>query len=231
MSYNSQLTSDSNSSKTISNISAEDDPVFSGSNGDSDNDISPDYAPNDNSGNYSFPAVPSDALPEETRARNKQEDIIDQNEYYDSITKYYEYKDQYETTKERLKTPFVKLDDDAKMNKLSWQEKRNKYRQIKPPCINCKRPVGTTFSTEKTVNNFADVRILKAKCGDNSNPCALNIQISVPFTSTYDKRIESFKRIINEYKKNIIFEIFHNTTKVDSKINKFEMIDGGRKIE
>lgn len=30
-------------------------------------------------------------------------------------------------------------------------------------------------------------------------------------------------------KKNVIFEIFHNTTKTDKKINKFNTIDGGRK--
>lgn len=30
-------------------------------------------------------------------------------------------------------------------------------------------------------------------------------------------------------KTNIIFEIFYNTTKTDTKINKFNIIDGGRK--
>ena len=44
---------------------------------------------------------------------------------------------------------------------------------------------------------------------------------------------QEFPNIILKIKKitktNIIFEIFYNITKSDNKINKFEIIDGGRK--
>lgn len=134
-----------------------------------------------------------------------RETRVDQSEYYDAISRYYEYKEQYETSKARIKSQFIARDNaKSEMASLSWQDKRNKYRQLKPPCINCKRPVGTIFSTKRSTANDNDVRILKAVCGDDVAPCILNIQISIPITNIYQETIAIYKNKINYFKERII---------------------------
>jgi hypothetical protein len=47
-----------------------------------------------------------------------------------------------------------------------WKEKRNEYKQLKPKCINCKRPVGTIFSIKHSGNQNDDFRMLMEKTLD-----------------------------------------------------------------
>jgi hypothetical protein len=168
-----------------------------------DGDLSPGYAPF--SPDFSTSTASNVQIPLITRVENDgviaRETRADQSEYYDAISRYYEYKEQYETSKARIKSQFITR---SEMASLSWQDKRNKYRQLKPPCINCKRPVGTIFSTKRAAMNDNDVRILKAVCGDDVAPCILNIQISIPITNTYQETIAIYKHKINYFKERII---------------------------
>lgn len=191
--------SESLSSSTISGPAA----INGDSDGDSDGDLSPGYAPF--SPEFSTSTTSNVQIPLITRVENDgviaRETRADQSEYYDAISRYYEYKEQYETSKARIKSQFITR---SEMASLSWQDKRNKYRQLKPPCINCKRPVGTIFSTKRAAMNDNDVRILKAVCGDDVAPCILNIQISIPITNTYQETISIYKHKINYFKERII---------------------------
>lgn len=192
----------SESSSTISG------PATINSNGSNSNNNSPDYAPF--SPDYALSSSSASSastiqIPTITRIEDDtviaRESRVDQSEYYDAISRYYEYKEQYETSKARMKS---QLFSKSEMASLSWQDKRNKYRQLKPPCINCKRPVGTIFSTKRSTANDNDVRILKAVCGDDVAPCILNIQISIPITNTYQETIAIYKNKINYFKERII---------------------------
>jgi hypothetical protein len=94
---------------------------------------------------------------------------------------------------------------DAKINKkkadirddpeLSLEEKREAYKNIKMNCIKCKRPVGTIFST----NN----RQLIAKCGDESQPCSLDIRVNLGTYENIPILLEGLKHDINLAKTNI----------------------------
>jgi hypothetical protein len=110
----------------------------------------------------------------------------------------------------------------------SWSKMRTLYKLKKPACINCKRRVGTVFSTEYVESDRAlkpSPRILKAKCGDTVAPCALDIQIMIPNTTTFDKPIKTTKNIIKRLQNEIIREkndaIFGYTSK-EVAIQKFK---------
>lgn len=107
----------------------------------------------------------------------------------DAIKYFYTKKRLYDSKVQKKKNN-IRDDPD-----LSLEEKREAYKNIKIPCIKCKRPVGTSFST----NN----RKLIAKCGDESEPCSLDIKINM---GTYDyipTLMENLKKDINLAKINI----------------------------
>ena len=80
---------------------------------------------------------------------------------------------------------------------ITKQEKRNAIQNIKVPCVYCKRMVGTKFSTEN--------RVLKAKCGDNTNPCPLNIEIYKGRVTRYDITFQIWlEEHIKEYSETIV---------------------------
>jgi hypothetical protein len=128
----------------------------------------------------------------------------DFSDYYDAIDNYYRYKTQYETAK-RLEQATVMRNNPT----ASWTTKRNLYKLKKTACINCKRRVGTIFSTDyATATEFLKVapRVLKAACGDTTSPCALDIQIMIPNTTTFDEPISKTKEIIKQLQNDIIKE-------------------------
>jgi hypothetical protein len=72
--------------------------------------------------------------------------------------------------------------------------------------------VGTVFATEQ-VEDKADpnnidktARLLKARCGDDKEPCTLDIQIMIPFTIMFEKIFENNKKLIKTMQKIIIEE-------------------------
>ena len=128
----------------------------------------------------------------------------DFSDYYDAIDNYYNYKSQYDTAKKNIQSTIISNNPDA-----SWNKRRNLYKITKPPCINCKRRVGTIFSIDYDISDDilkTEPRILKAACGDNVAPCQLDIQIMIPNTTTFDSPIVKLKKVIKVLQNDIIKE-------------------------
>jgi hypothetical protein len=83
----------------------------------------------------------------------------------EAMNEYYKMKREYENKQQRLKERILRD------NHLSKQEKIKRFQNLKTKCIHCKHEGGTVFSNEN--------RTLKAICGNNSNPCELNIEIYI----------------------------------------------------
>ena len=68
-------------------------------------------------------------------------DLEKQKNFIDALNTYYKLKNQYEINFNKEKNKIINLEG------LSWKEKRTEFKKIKRKCINCKRPVGSKFST------------------------------------------------------------------------------------
>lgn len=99
-------------------------------------------------------------------------DINDTNNTVnEAMNEYYKLKAEYETKNQQNKKKILNNKN------LSWREKKREFQQLKPKCINCKRPGGTIFSVR--YNENTESRELKAICGVKLNPCNLDIFISM----------------------------------------------------
>lgn len=181
---------------------------------------------------YNIPSSPLDkavSFNSDSEASFYVEHEEEMTDYYEAIDSYYNYKEHYENSKTMIKNNI-----NAKHADVSWRQKRNLYRKSRPACINCKRKVGTVFTTEyvedKADPNNIDktVRILKARCGDDKDPCTLDIQIMIPNTVMFEKIFENNKKLIKTMQKIIIEEknnaIFGYTER-NSAILKFQTIN------
>ena len=115
-----------------------------------------------------------------------------------ALNEYYKLKNKYEG--EIMKSKKIIMNDSS----LSDKEKRQKYQQLKPKCIFCKRPGGTIFSTKYYKNEDDEYRELRARCGIISDPCNLNITIKIGIYAYLPGIITKFEDEIKESKKNII---------------------------
>lgn len=118
----------------------------------------------------------------------------------EAISEFYRLKGKYE---EYYQSSYIK--PLLKTNStLSKKEKKLYFSKLtKPPCINCKRNVGTIFSVKQvdyTYRNFV------AKCGDITEPCPLNININYALREPMDASIEKELKNIEKIKLNIIKE-------------------------
>ena len=118
----------------------------------------------------------------------------EKKKFVDGLNTYFKLKAAYETNIKKDKTQISKLPG------LSWREKRNEYAKIKHKCINCKRPVGSIFST-KTNNGE---RQYIALCGDRNTPCPLDIKINLGVTFNITDDIRQDEEKIKEYNNEII---------------------------
>jgi hypothetical protein len=135
----------------------------------------------------------------------------------DAFNEFYKLKSKYETNYNKDKQKIIK-------NKMmSWKEKRNEFKQLKPKCINCQRPVGTIFSIKKSGDPKNDFRELKAICGSLTEPCTLNITINTGVTynildhiKELEKDVENYKNDIIEYKNKLLFGYTTSEKAVDN---------------
>jgi hypothetical protein len=116
--------------------------------------------------------------------------------WQEGINDYYKLKRDYESS---IDKEIKKLDKG-----LSIKEKRNEFKKLKPKCIDCNRPVGTTFSIN--YDKEKDGRILSAVCGDKVDPCNLNINIFLGYTETYPEIIKGLENDIKKIKNEIIVD-------------------------
>lgn len=130
----------------------------------------------------------SDALKNEEKMEEKKK-------FIDGLNTYFKLKAAYEgnINKEKLKI--------SKLPEISWREKRSEFLKIKPKCINCKRPVGSIFST-KTDKNMERQYI--ALCGDRKTPCPLDIKINLGVVYNITDDIHNDEATINNLKRDII---------------------------
>ena len=114
----------------------------------------------------------------------------------DAINEYYKLKMKYEADLSKNKKKIINN------TRLSLKEKRREFAQLKPKCINCKRPGGTIFST--TFDKTADSRELKAICGIRAQPCNLNITILVGKFELFPLTLNDLSQDIKDEKTKII---------------------------
>ena len=145
------------------------------------------------------------------------------NNLHTAMDKYFLYKENYESkiAKEKKQILNNELLDEV--------ERKIRVASVVPKCINCKRPVGTTFSeTDRT---------FKAVCGDISEPCALNIEFKLGKKEHYDDIILNASETVNDLKEQIIHlkadliygykaksEITDEFTKIKAEYNSFQNI-------
>jgi len=135
---------------------------------------------------------------------NNEKHISDKRDFLEALNNYYRLKNNYESSLDKEKNTIIQNSN------LSWKEKRLEFKNYKPKCINCKRPVGTLFS--RTYDEKEYTRILKAMCGDLQNPCNLNITLNIGYIDTIpniikedEKDIEDAKLSIIKDKNNLLF--------------------------
>ena len=90
---------------------------------------------------------------------------VSKTDYVDALNEYYGYKKKYDERYDEQKNAIYKSDN------LNMQQKRAKIMQIKRnrKCVACGQSGGTHFTNEDG--------ILRAQCGNRSQPCVLRIEI------------------------------------------------------
>lgn len=115
-----------------------------------------------------------------TRAEKSIEEVI---------FNYYKLKGRYDSRYNSAKLRIIRSD-------ASLTEKRKEAKNLKLKCVNCKRAVGTRFTTTN--------RHLRAVCGDESNPCKLNIDIQLGTSELFSSLELSLSHDLNIAKMRII---------------------------
>ena len=128
----------------------------------------------------------------ELRSENKdsEDEIKNHKNYLESLHEFFKLKNEYETKRKKMMKDAFKKEPSRKLGKLAALS-------IKPPCINCKRPVGTIFSNR-------DDSKYTAICGDKGNPCNLNIKIFNGKTVNLPYILKIYQEDITDIKDDII---------------------------
>jgi hypothetical protein len=141
--------------------------------------------------------------------------VLNERDFLDALNNYYKFKSNYDDSFQKEKTNIINNES------LSWKEKRGEFKNYKPKCINCKRPVGTIFSRTYDEKEFS--RVLKAVCGDIQDPCSLNITLNIGFyehipniIKTDEKDIENFKISVIKDKNNLLFDYITTEAALDN---------------
>jgi len=137
---------------------------------------------------------------EKRKEKEKEKETENEREikraFQEAVDDYFRLKESYE------KPIRDKNNKIAKMSDLSWHERRIELSKQKPKCINCKRPVGSIFSTK--VENFE--RRLIALCGDRKEPCPLDINLELGVTLNIGEDLVESEETLRQLKREIIFD-------------------------
>lgn len=115
---------------------------------------------------------------------------------YEKLNEYFKLKSKYDGQFDKEKRKILNAKN------MSWKEKRKIFKEFKPKCIVCKRPVGNIFNTIKEKGN--DYRKLTATCGDIVSPCGFKYVLQVPDSYLYQENISIFEKEITELKNTVI---------------------------
>ena len=114
-----------------------------------------------------------------------------------NINEYYRLKSKYESDIEKNKKKILN-------NKIfSIKEKKSEFKQLKPKCVNCGKPGGTTFASLVNKNENGKFRELRAFC-KALEPCGLNINIAVGNFENINDLLKMIEETIRESKNEII---------------------------
>ena len=150
---------------------------------------------------------PLTEITNDTKNASERESKMD---YTEAMYNYFSLKRKYEEKMKEIKRAAYKKGDSNKNGAA-------KARNVKPPCVNCKRRVGTVFDMKH--NRYSAV------CGDKTHPCNLNIQL---YTGNYFD-IETVLRLyyedLNKTKERIIthkMETLFSYVNEDTVLSKFK---------
>jgi hypothetical protein len=113
----------------------------------------------------------------------------EENVVEEATKRYYQLKGEYMKKYQNSKKKITSQD-------ISKQEMKNKLKNMKIKCLNCKQFGGMVFSEKN--------RILSAKCGNQNSPCQLDLQIKLPKFMTFQQAAKITQDDINTIKKIII---------------------------
>jgi len=144
-------------------------------------------------------------------------DLEQKKNFIEGLNTYYKLKSKYEANFNKEKNKI------ANIAGLSWTEKQIEFQKLKKKCVNCNRPVGSTFSTRLDRHE----KHLIALCGDRANPCPLNIDINTGITFDLNDMLNEDELALSTFKKDIIIDkndlLFGYITS-DEAVNKFDEI-------
>jgi predicted MPP superfamily phosphohydrolase len=129
---------------------------------------------------------------------------ISDNSVENVTNEFYKLKNKYETEINLNKKKIINN------HNLSSKEKRSEFKNLKPKCVNCKRPGGTIFSIKYYPENLLkeqykdEYRELKAVCGVVADPCNLNISLQIGKCQLLPDILKEIEKEIKDYKNEII---------------------------
>jgi len=155
---------------------------------------------------YAFlPKTGDDA---ESHAGTEQEFVESMHDYFTLKSKY-EKREAYARHEARYNAVMVRKKGEKVGRRLA--------RELRPKCVNCKRPVGTIFKTR-------DDKLL-AYCGDTKSPCPLKIEIYKGNYESDDKVAAGAAKMLQETKEKIICQkmnVLFNYATEDETVAKFK---------
>ena len=156
---------------------------------------------------YAF--LPKNATSEEDmRAKGTEAEFVE------SMGDYFKLKDKYE--KKAISDRYEARENALKRG-LGEKQARKIARELRPKCINCKRPVGTVFKMQED-------RLL-AYCADTKSPCPLKIEIFKGRFESDDRFANSTAKSLLEVKENIIrqkMDVLFNYASEEETVSKFK---------
>lgn len=159
----------------------------------------------------------------EVKLKSISEDVIisdmerpNQRQYWELVDKYYQLKSKYEKETKKLVENLVK-DVNLKEN----------VKRLVPPCVNCRRNVGSIFKVVCSKIDSTRGRIHSVRCGDPVTPCSLNISFMIPNINNFNNIFDLDRRRIKRCKIDIIFcknDLIFQYINEDAVMQKFDII-------
>jgi hypothetical protein len=156
---------------------------------------------------YAF--LPKNAASEEdTRAKGTEADFVE------SMADYFKLKSKYETKAQEARS---NIREKALLRGLGEKRARKVAKELRPKCVNCKRPVGTVFKMRED-------RLI-AYCGNTKEPCSLKIEIFKGRFESDDQFADYTAKGLIETKEKIIrqkMDVLFNYASEQETVTKFK---------
>lgn len=135
--------------------------------------------------------------------------------YLEAFNEFYRLKHQYDDNYRKKKVKIINNDS------LTKRDKREELKKIKRPCLVCKRNVGMDFTQKGNM--------LKAECGDKSNPCKFDIELERANNLDKNLMLHNINSVIEDTKLKIILiklNILFGYNTEEEGLAEFEEING-----